>query len=42
MVSSSTMALVFLLLVFFIVLVAIVLWAFPPTVIAEWLTGKKK
>jgi cbb3-type cytochrome oxidase subunit 3 len=36
------MALFFLLFVFFIVLVALVLWAFPPTRIAEWLTGKKK
>jgi len=36
------MALFFLLLVFFIVLIAIVLAAFPPTKVAEWLTGKKK
>lgn len=38
----SIMALFFLLVVLFIVLVAIVLAAFPPTRIAEWLTGKKK
>jgi hypothetical protein len=35
-------ALFFLLLVLFVVLVAIVLAAFPPTRVAEWLTGKKK
>jgi hypothetical protein len=35
------MALAGLLLIFFIAIVAIVLFAFPPQRIAEWLTGNK-
>jgi hypothetical protein len=35
------LALVFLLFVFFIVVIAIIMWAFPPHMLAEWLTGKK-
>jgi hypothetical protein len=41
-VQEIPLALFFLLMVFFIVIMAIVLVAFPPQRIAEWLTKSKK